>query len=535
MNKKILLSFTVMMICFALLITNLGTIAVKEEFYETAINQHTFNLKVANVRGLIYDCRGVPLIGVKKKFLAAIVPSMESFNIVMQMVPENLKEKISKKFKSRLPFITEICGSSTPPEKNEDIHIFEIPVRERSSLAAHVIGYTVDYNGVSGIEKAYDDHLKSGGEIEIKYKVNASGKLISGANCVDASQPCIRTKGVMLELDKRIQCIAEEVAGKHLIKGAVIVTEIPNCEIRALISLPTYSNQDIKPCLHDANSPLMNRAFSSYNVGSIFKLVTGAAMLDSGFNKNLIHECKGYETLEDGKKIRCYGGVPHGKIDLSEAIYTSCNTYFIKIIKKINVNFLIDMAKKIGFGTRIDFAPGMSCQPGNLPTPEELENEKNAAIFSFGQGSLMAAPVQISGLINTIACNGAYSRPKLVKGLYDESMILHSIESEMPRQVISINTSEILKESMKKALEQGTGKHGRPKTCTAAAKTATAETGIFENNKRVNQAWYAGFFPFEQPRYCLTILAENPEDGTKLCAEVFKELAERIFTEIPAK
>ena len=81
---------------------------------------------------------------------------------------------------------------------------------------------------------------------------------------------------------------------------------------------------------------------------------------------------------------------------------------------------------------------------------------------------------------------------------------------------------------MRTAVLEGTAKAGASDKITSAAKTGTAETGIIKNGRRINQAWYAGFFPYESPRYVCVVLAENGTSGGGSAGPVFKEIAERM-------
>ena len=94
-------------------------------------------------------------------------------------------------------------------------------------------------------------------------------------------------------------------------------------------------------------------------------------------------------------EFKCFNGVGHGKVDLEKAIAYSCNGYFIKLTEQMKPEELLSMAEKLGFGSSVELAPGMSSSAGNLPVKKDLSNPKAKANFSFGQGDLLATPLQI--------------------------------------------------------------------------------------------------------------------------------------------
>ena len=225
---------------------------------------------------------------------------------------------------------------------------------------------------------------------------------------------------------------------------------------------------------------------------------------------------------------------------MQDAIAYSCNGYFIELIKnKINKDDLLKMAGKFGLGKEIAFADGIVSKEGKLPSSESLENIKTLANFSFGQGKLLATPMQISALINTIASGGIYTPPKLIKGLAAENMKFspYDAHSELQRteKIISPEIASKLKEFMKASVDYGTGKKGKPEDpeVDVAAKTSTAQTGIIEDGKRIEQSWFAGFFPYDKPRYSIVVLSEAGAGGGESAGPIFKEIVERIYKEVP--
>jgi len=91
------------------------------------------------------------------------------------------------------------------------------------------------------------------------------------------------------------------------------------------------------------------------------------------------------------------------------------------------------------------------------------------------------------------------------------------------------HTAELVRSYMVAAIEGGTASSGKPETGGAGAKTATAETGSTDaQGNPVIQAWCAGFYPADQPKYTIVVMAENGKSGSKVCAPVFKEVADGI-------
>ena len=191
--------------------------------------------------------------------------------------------------------------------------------------------------------------------------------------------------------------------------------------------------------MDEKGAPLLNRAFSSYPVGSVFKLVVAAAALEKGVSTSLVYDCPGSISV-DGMEFKCFNGVGHGKVDLEKAIAYSCNGYFIKLTEQMKPEELLSMAEKLGFGSSVELAPGMSSSAGNLPVKKDLSNPKAKANFSFGQGDLLATPLQIAAMVNTIASGGLYTEPSLVEGLVDENLVL--TEREQPKQAERVISSQ---------------------------------------------------------------------------------------------
>jgi len=524
--KRIIFLIIIKFIIIFILIFVIFKISTDKKLESVSNNKNFYKLKIKNSRGNIYDCRGISLLNTRKKFLAAIIPDKNNFIKIINFVPESQKSNFIQNFFKNQPFISEVSSNL----KIKNIKIFEILEQVfNSNFLCHIIGYLNNGHGVCGIEKSFDKFLNSFKDIEIEYQKNALGQIVAKEQKYDFYDKSYQNSyGVQLCIDKRIQEIVEETAKKYISKGAVLVTEIPNCKIRASLSLPDFNPAKIKNFLDSKDSNFLNRVNCAYNLGSIFKLVTAARLIESGVNIYEIYNCSGSVNFDNNTKIKCFNGISHGKINLEDAVALSCNTMFVELSKKINPEFFIKTARNLGFGKKIELAPEFFSESGNLPSITELKNNKKMAMFSFGQESLMATPMQVAALINTIACEGIYHEPKLIENLINKDGSFEKYNFKLPKRVLKSHTARNLKKFMRKSIILGTAKYANSKKITAAAKTSTAETGIFINNNRVNQSWIAGFFPFENPKYSIIILAENINLGGKICGPVFKEIAEKI-------
>ncbi len=535
MYKRALILFCIFMGLFCTSFFNLDYLSRKEKLREAATNQQSYKLKIANTRGTIYDCRNRPLTGTKTKLIAAVIPSVESLGTLTPAVSDEKKEELYRKCSGKTPFTIEVNQKISSPF----IKTFEVPIRySGTTLAPHILGYlSAEGHGICAIEKIFDEYLMDkDNEIYVKYDVDASGKFLPGIKETVEDKSYLNFKGVALTLDERIEAIVEDTANKYITRGAVIVSEVPNCEIRACYSLPSFLPQSVGKYINDSTSPLLNRAFCQFNLGSIFKLVTASAALERGISPNFEYDCEG-ENIIDDAKFKCFNSKKHGKINLEEAMAESCNGYFIELSKKLPENEIRKTAQKFGLGEPIELAEDWKASGGVLPSEESLKNPKTLANFSFGQGKLMASPMQIIGMINAIAADGVYKTPKIIKGLLNSGMQLTEYEKltkfQRDERIISKNTADILKKCMQSAIEQGTAQKGKPEKTEAAAKTSTAQTGIVENGRRIEQSWIAGMFPVETPKYCIVVLSEDGLGGGESCGPVFKEIIDRMYQETP--
>lgn len=497
------------------------------EYVAAAGQQSIYKLDVAKSRGTIFDCNLLPLTGSTSRRVAAIAPSIESIGAIESVTEGKYRNRLAAALADGKPFAMEIDRWVD----NSCVDMFNVPKRYgEEQLAPHVVGYLDSLGqGAAGIELAMNDALQTySGEISVYYTVDALGRVIAGAQRLVANSLEKPLGGVAVTLDSRIQKLAEESAGT-LGQGAVVVTESPGCEIRALVSQPDFNPNHIGEITESREAPLLNRAFCAYSPGSVFKLVAAAAELENGKSPGQF-ECTG-SLNAGGLAFHCFDGKAHGKVDLKGAIEKSCNCYFISAVRALGAQPVLSMAYNLGLGTGQEFGRGLYSDAGVMPEAKELSGARALANFSFGQGTVTTTPLQLCGMLNAIASDGVYSTPKLIAGLVSESgeLIPQQPVTDVTQQAMKPETAKKLREYMINAAKQGTGAAGAPEGVLAGIKTGTAQTGIFENGEELCNFWYCGFVESsEGKRYCVTVLKESAVKDGGTTGQVFRKIAEGL-------
>lgn len=502
---------------------SLFQVSGRTEYVAAAGRQSLYRLDVARSRGTIYDCRLRPLTGTTGHWVAAAVPTIESVGALEKATYGRNRQRLALALENGKPFTMEL----SKPIEQASIDVFNVPRRySEDQLCPHVTGYLDGTgHGAAGVELCMDDALsRCSGELTVYYQVDALGRAIAGAERTVENTLEYTAGGVAVTIDSEIQRMAEE-ASKGLGKGAVVVTEVPNCEIRALVSLPDFDPGSIDKAAGEEDSPLLNRAFCAYAPGSVFKLVTAAAALEEGSVLGSFN-CTG-SINAGGLMFQCYDGLPHGRVGLEEAIMKSCNGYFISTARALGGQPVLGMAAALGFGEGQEFGRGLFSAQGDLPEEDSLLNPRALANFSFGQGDLSATPLQLCGMMNAIASGGEYRSPKLIAGLVsgDRELTPQSSVSDSARTAMSSRTAKLLRQYLISAAKDGTGSRAAPEGRVSGIKTGTAQTGVYEGGRELMNFWYCGFVEDEDgPRYCITVLREGALDSGR-AAGVFRTIA----------
>lgn len=427
---------------------------------------------------------------------------------------------------------------------------------------AHVLGYVGPVNsdeqaadpdpmmrqpglqiGKNGIEAAYDKVLRGqAGKRQIE--VNAVGRQIRDLASLDGSPG----EDIRLSLDLELQRFCFERLSNELAASAVVV-DVHTGEVLALASVPSFDPRPFATGLSQAQwlewrdnprTPLVNKSIrGQYPPGSTFKMVTGLAALEAGISPQYESFCPGFMSLGRAR-FHCWKEHGHGRVALTQALAQSCDVYFYDVARKIGVDAIAAMARKLGLGslTGIDL-PGE--RPGLMPTSQwkkqtlgEKWQKGETLVVGIGQGFVSATPLQIA-LMTARLCNGGRAvtpsfalRPDLVEpapliGISQASLkaVLHGM-----REVVHGPRGTARRAALGlPGVEMG------GKTGTSQVRRITKAERAAGLHKRKDKPWehrhhalFTCFAPYDAPRYALAVIVEHGNSGSKAAAPIAKDI-----------
>ena len=527
-DRRLVGMVAVFLFFFAVLQARLVGLSLNVQSAQAAAVQSSCLLPLYDGRAQIYDCEMRPLTGLAKETFALALPGDDSYARLYPLLSEEAAALLYGQSSSQ----PSLVPLQAEPAASLGIYTFQKPRRYFDApIAVHTLGYLgEDGQGVSGIERCYDDLLAGGGSrLLVRCTTTASGRLMTGTQPALVEQAGTG-QAVQLTLDRDIQRVCEGIALAELEQGAVVVMETRTGKLRAVVSLPVYDPYDIAAAIAADDSSLLNRAISAYNVGSVFKPIVAAAALQAGFDPQEPYECTGVIEV-DGHLYHCNQNKAHGAVTMTEALEHSCNCYFIQLGSRLGGEAISELASRIGFGRAAQLARDYYSAGGNLPSAEKLENSGQLASVSFGQGTLLATPIQVAAGINMIANGGIYIGPMLVEGTVEAETgaLLEAGPAQETLRVVSQQVSDALCGMLRAVVEEGSAAKAQPDGVTAAGKTGTAQTGRYdEEGAELLDSWFAGFYPAEDPQYTIVILKDSTHSAGETLAPLFARICEGI-------
>src|SRR5271155_2307968 len=310
----------------------------------------------------------------------------------------------------------------------------------RNGFMAHLIGYVGEvtedmlnqpqfelYNpgdvvGVSGVERQYNN-LLMGTNGARRALVNSHGREVGLLGETDA----VPGKQLKLTIDIDLQIAAEEaLEGKN---GAIVAMDPRTGEILAMVSRPTFDPNDFavrvsrdewNKLVTDPDKPLLNKAIQAQLApGSTFKIIMATAGWQEGIAQTLHVNCTGGAVFY-GRRFGCWVKSGHGAVELTKAIYQSCDVFFYTLAEKLGIDRIAKYATAFGLGqkTGIDLPNEVS---GVMPSEEwKIHNYKQkwyageTISVGIGQGAVATTPIQLARAIGAIASGGRMVVPHVI-------------------------------------------------------------------------------------------------------------------------
>ena len=423
--------------------------------------------------------------------------------------------------------------------------------------------------GKTGLERAYEGQLHGRGGFR-EVLVNAEGRTV---DTLGGARPELRIErpaagnDLELSLDVDLQRVAEEALGAQ--RGAVVALDPWTGEVLVLASTPTFdpnkfargiSTQDYRDLTTNPDQPLYNRALrGTYPPGSTIKPLMALAGLEAGvITPEDSRFCQGYFKLpKSTRRYRDWKREGHGKVDMHEAIMTSCDVYFYGLAVAMGIDRIHDAMSRLGFGgvTGIDVEGERS---GIMPSTEWKKGAFKAremqvwfpgetVIVGIGQGYWTATPLQLAHATAVLATRGPHFKPQLVKALRDPGTRELRARPPQPLPTVQLKDSaswEVIVDAMVAVTTGARGtavRASRGATYTIAGKTGTAQVYSIGQQEKYDEeqvaerlrdhALFVAFAPAEKPRLVIAVLVENGGHGGSVAAPVARAVFDAYLAE----
>ena len=423
------------------------------------------NLPTVN---LYADTHKIPDAKIAAKKIVAILPDLHYDEVVKHLQSGQRFTYLRRNLTPAMQVAVNRLG--IPGISFEDS---ESRVYPHSTLMAHVVGVTdPDNHGLAGIEKSFDQPLRSG-EDDLK-----------------------------LSLDVRVQhavreSLAASVTRFRAAAGSAVVMDSQNGEILAMVSLPDYDPKAMGTASTDAR---FNRAtLGLYEMGSTFKLFTAAMALDNGTAKMGSR----YDASIPIKMGRFTIGDYHGlnrMVSVPEIMIHSSNIGAAKIALEAGTEAQKSFLRKLGMLSPLKLELPETGTPQFPSTWRDI----NTITISYGHG-ISVTPVHVVSAVSALVNGGKMYQPT----------ILHHDKPPVGQQVISAKTSEEMRALMRMIVLYGSGKQADAPGYLVGGKTGSAEkTTRGGYSAHALRTSFVAAFPMDAPRYVVLVMLDEPH-GTK--------------------
>ena len=507
-----------------------------EEWTERTADE--FTVVARPDRGTIYDRNGAVLAANGADYQIGASPNLiiNPEELASQLAPilEMNRRDLAARLTSERPY--EMLANRVSPEVADSIRelnekygglqIDPLPRRfyPQGELMCHALGYVdFDGNGGGGIEGYYQPELA--GEA-------ASAKINISPFHVQNSVIAREGADLVLTIDRSVQYLVEKqlqeaITDYAATTGTIIVMEPKTGAILAMASTPCFNPYEF---YDTPEENLFNPVVSQqYEPGSVIKLITMAAALDSG---TVTPETTYYDSGElwlGGHRTVNWDRAAHGTTDMTSLLAQSLNVGAATLATWMGADTYYDYMRRFGFGGPLGIDI-MSEATGQMPLPgDEYWTESFLATNAYGQG-LATTPLQMVASVSALANNGELMQPYVVQEVraengtlvHEPSVLSRPISPQAAQQVTQMAITAVAREV---PVAQVPG-------YTTAGKTGTsqiAENGIYLDNATI--ASFIGWLPADDPEIIVLIKLDRPQVspwGSQTAAPAFAKLAKEL-------
>ncbi len=561
---------------------------VQADEFRMLAEENRINIRlIPPERGLIYDRNGILIAGNEQNYSIVVVRedagdigvTIEKLSQLIAFDPNELDRSI-REMERRSPFVPVTIADRLTWQDFSTVAVNapalpgvtpEVGLSRYYPLGAdfaHVLGYVgpvSDYDlskiqdpdpvlqipkfqiGKIGVEGKLEDNLRGRAGTR-RIEVSASGRVMRELD----RQEGVAGESLQLTIDAKLQNFTlARMAGES---AAAVVIDTVTGDLLACASSPSFdpnlfvrgiSAADYRMLTNDDHRPLADKTVQgTYPPGSTFKMVVALAALEAGlvdFEEDVF--CGGYKQLGN-RRFHCWRRGGHGKVNLVEAIYQSCDVFFYDVAERVGIDRITAMAQRLGLGQRHDL-PMSGIAEGLTPTQDWKRARRgeewlvgdtfNAGI---GQGFVLASPLQLAVMAARIASGRAVT-PRLIRGTLD------GVEMEpdlAPLLDIRPENLAAVREGMNRVsnYQRGTAYRSRianeemamgGKTGTSQVRNITAEeraAGVTSNADlpwdRRDHALFVCFAPVGSPRYACSVVVEHGGGGSTAAAPIARDV-----------
>jgi len=549
-------------------------------------------------RGDIYDRDGEPIVAQSEAYALGVTPGQMTGKSEGALVSELARvcglspEAVQDSYANAAPdWYVPIC-EITPDEAKDTLNLSlaGLVVTSYSSrfyldqgIAPQVVGYTLSISaeeldayrrlgyrgdekvGSAGIEKWAEDYL-AGKHGATLYIADPNGQIVARLGSTDQQL----ADNIYLTIDSNLQYYTQQALRGF--RGAAVVIERDTGRVLAMASSPDFDPNLFDPnningtyllgnLLSETDQPLVNRAAQgAYPLGSVFKIITFSAALESGlYLPQTTYDCQ-YEFTELSDQVRhdwtwqhCQDALvaapprscntsstkPSGLLTLPEGLMRSCNPYFWHIGLDLYNNDrggdIAKIARAFGLGqpTGIDQIAEASGVINDPPGQVEAVNQ------AIGQGDVQVTPLQVANFVAAVGNGGTLYRPQLIEKIQPLTGDPILVFKPQARGTLPLNPTnlKVLQDAMWSVVHDPRGTASfrlRELSIPVAGKTGTAESG-----SGTSHAWFAGYTLAAAstglPDIAVAVIMENAGEGSDYAAPVFQRILETYYYGAPQR